>query len=62
MQPRFDSTSIATHDSKSHIDSLMERRNAITDNTTTVANMISQQMHQLFHDPKSFMYEIIQNA
>ncbi len=62
MQTRNHIENNTIQPSKAHIERLRARRSAVSDNTTTVANMISQQMHQLFHDPKCFIYEIIQNA
>ena len=47
---------------KLHIENVFKRRSQPGDNTTSMANVLNQQMSQLFHDPRNFIYELLQNA
>ena len=47
---------------KLHIEDVFKRRSQPGDNTTSMANVLNQQMSQLFHDPRNFIYELLQNA
>lgn len=47
---------------RTHIEDVFRRRSEVGDNTTSMANVLNQQMSQLFHDPRNFIYELLQNA
>lgn len=47
--------------SKKHIDRLNAKRSEPSENTTSLAQSLNQQMYTLFHEPQNFIYELIQN-